>query len=112
MKGSTAFTSSLVATPSTVKPLSAYCCCILISIGISPRQGSHQVPQKFTRTTFPLKLERATLLPCKSLKVTSGSSAREAAVVPEELPADLLLLVHPEKLTAAAKITIADRNAL
>src|SRR5262249_4536923 len=45
--------SSSMATPSTVNPFEPYLFCISISQGISILQGSHQVAQKFTSTTFP-----------------------------------------------------------
>src|SRR6202161_4981643 len=77
MKGSTeAFPSSSMATPNMVKPLSAYFCWKPIIQGISTRQGSHQVAQKFTTTTFPFKLSSGTSWPRRSLKVTAGSFAR------------------------------------
>src|SRR5579864_7641987 len=50
------------------------------------RQGSHHVAQKFTRTTFPLRLARETLPPWSWSNVTSGSSgyfdSAEADVFP------------------------------
>src|ERR1700722_2318400 len=70
----TLFPSSSIATPSMVRPLSAYFCWNPIIHGISTRHGSHQVAQKFTITTFPFRLASDTSCPCKFLKVTSGSS--------------------------------------
>src|SRR5580692_8147528 len=100
--------SSSMATPSRVKPLSAYFFWKLIIQGISAWQGSHQVAQKLTMTTLPLRLARETSLPCKSLKVTSGSFGRDfsaprpAAWLPPEL--------QPAKPAAAAasRITVIE----
>src|ERR1700734_1680590 len=80
-----------MATPSRVKPLSAYFFWKPIIQGISTWQGSHQVAQKFTTTTFPLRLAIETSLPWRSLKVTSGafgsgfSVPRAAAWLPPDL---------------------------
>src|SRR5208282_1816865 len=78
-------------------------------MGISPRQGSHQVPQKFTSNTFPLKPESATLFPCKSLNVTFGSSASALGWVlpPEEAPP-----LQPEKPTVPIKQSATGNNSL
>src|ERR1017187_1577397 len=109
MNESTVFSSSFVAAPSRVKPLGPYFCCMAIKMGISPRQGSHQVPQKFTSTTFPLKLARVTSFPCKSLNVTSGASA-SAAGLPAAPPDDAPPLqpetpsMTTEKRTAAESV--------
>src|SRR5580698_5561549 len=70
----TDFPSSSIATPSSVKPLSAYFCWNSISQGISSRHGSHQVAQKFTTTTLPFRLASVTSLPSRSLNVTSGAA--------------------------------------
>jgi hypothetical protein len=51
------------------------------------------VAQKFTRTTFPFRLASWTLLPCKSLNVTFGSSAKACGA---ELLADVPPPLHPE----------------
>jgi hypothetical protein len=68
--------SSSMATPSRVKPLSAYFFWKPIIQGISTWQGSHQVAQKLTTTTFPWRLARETSLPWRSWKVTSGAFGR------------------------------------
>src|SRR5882762_7851623 len=47
-----------------------------MSQGISTWHPSHQVAQKFTRTTFPFRLESLTSLPLTSCKVKSGASFR------------------------------------
>src|SRR5215467_1759237 len=59
--------------PSTANPFEPYLSCIAISHGISTRHGSHQVAQKFTRTTFPLKSAKATSLSFKSFTLMSGA---------------------------------------
>ena len=41
--------------------------------GISFIQGGHQVAQKLSMTTLPLKLDRLTLLPSKSRSVKAGA---------------------------------------
>src|ERR1700689_2285076 len=89
-----------MATPSRVKPLSAYFFWKPIIQGISTWQGSHQVAQKLTSTTFPLRLAIETSLPWRSLKVTSGALGRGFSVprVAAWLPPDL----HPVKAIAAA----------
>src|ERR1700679_3413810 len=89
----TLFPSSSIATPSMVKPLSAYFCWKPIIQGISTRQGSHHVAQKFTITTFPFRLASVTSCPSKFLKVTAGSSGR-ASVADGDLP----LAAAPETL--------------
>src|SRR5580658_5413836 len=89
-----------MATPNSVKPLSAYFFWKAIIQGISTWQGSHQVAQKFTTTTFPFRLARETSLPWRSLKVTSGALGRGFSVprAAAWLPPDL----QPVKATAAA----------
>src|SRR5580658_9726403 len=107
---STVFNSSLVAAPSSVNPLGLYFCCMEIRMGISPRQGSHHVPQKLTSTTLPFRLDSFTSFPCKSLNVTSGSSASVAGLLappPEGAP-----LLQPEKPAATTTIATASRNVL
>src|SRR5271170_3692357 len=104
MKGSTVLASSFVATPRTVKFLALYCDCMLINIGISPRQGSHQVPQKFTNRVLPLKLARVTSLPCRSLNVTVGSSWRSlAGPAADPEPVDVDTPLQPEKPSITAE---------
>src|SRR5258707_13440121 len=78
-----------MAMPSTVKPLAAYFCCISISQGISAWQGSHQVAQKFTRTTLPLYWARERSLPSRSFRVTSGAGFGALGLA-AELPAETL----------------------
>src|SRR5579863_7769724 len=51
-----------------------------ISHGISMRQGSHQVAQKFRKTTLPFKSERATSFPLRSLNFKSGAGLPARAV--------------------------------
>src|SRR6204780_1441815 len=104
MKGSTeAFPSSSMATPNMVKPLSAYFCWKPIIQGISTRQGSHQVAQKFTTTTVDFKLSNATSLPRRPLKVTAGSFARTLGAGEPDLAEP-----HPGK-PAAAIIALSAR---
>src|SRR5580693_7614226 len=106
----TLFPSSSIATPNRVNPLSAYFFWKPIIQGISAWQGSHQVAQKFTMTTFPLRLARDTSLPCRSLKVTSGSSDKGFWVA--RLAAWLPLDLQPTKPAAAAASTITIRKDL
>src|SRR4029079_1427724 len=68
-------TSSLksTATP-TISAFWAFrCILILLSNGISRRQGAHQVAQKFTISGRPPKLVSLVGLPSLSVSVTSGS---------------------------------------
>src|SRR5271154_4708592 len=51
-----------------------------MSQGISMRHGSHQVAQKFRKTTLPFKSERATSLPLRSLNFRSGAGLPARAV--------------------------------
>src|ERR1017187_4808706 len=55
--------SSCISTPTICRPWEAYCFCSSTSHGVSILQGSHHVAQKFSRTAFPLKSERWTVLP-------------------------------------------------
>src|ERR1700691_2090917 len=110
MKASTDFSSSFVAAPSSVKPRGPYFFCMAIRMGISPRQGSHQVPQKFTSPTFPLKLASVTSFPCKSLNVTSGSSASAAGALVEPVDDDPPL--QPENPSNTTENRTATRSVL
>src|ERR1700680_3145982 len=75
-----------MAMPSTVNPLALYFCCISISQGISTRQGSHQVAQKFTRTTFPLYSESERFFPSRSISVISGAAMRTVGLAARVTP--------------------------
>ena len=66
--------SSSMETPRMVKPRGLYFCWNSIIQGISTLQGSHQVAQKFTRTTSPLYCARVTSLSLRSFRVTVGAS--------------------------------------
>src|SRR5580700_3305493 len=98
-----------MATPSIVNPLSAYFCWKPIIQGISTRQGSHQVAQKFTTTTFPFKLASGTSWPCRSLKVTAGSSGRGPLaaefVVPTPETLNQSWELQPEKFVVTMRVT-------
>src|SRR5580704_10706883 len=87
-----------------VKPLSAYFCWKSIIQGISTRQGSHHVAQKFTITTFPFRLASGTSCPSKFLKVTAGSSGRDS------LETAGLLLAAPELQAEKFVVTISVSN--
>src|SRR5580693_8275885 len=99
----TLFPSSSIATPSMVRPLSAYFCWNPIIHGISTRHGSHQVAQKFTSTTLPFRLDSGTLLPCKSLKVTFGALFRDPDLASDLPLAWLVPPEHPRIPTAAVE---------
>src|ERR1700733_10798641 len=93
-----------MATPSRVKPLSPYFFWKPIIHGISTRQGSHQVAQKFTTTTFPFRPARGTSCPSRFLKVTTGSFGFVSLEA-----ADLLLAapeLHAEKLVVTVNMSI------
>src|ERR1700733_4482670 len=95
-----------MATPSMVNPCEEYLCCSSISQGISSLHGSHQVAQKFTRTTFPFRLSSGTSDPVKDLKVTAGSGpigAKESEPLSRLLPSD----PHPPTTNTIAKHTAA-----
>src|SRR5271168_2474249 len=96
----TLFPSSSIATPSMVNPLAAYFCWNPIIQGISTRQGSHHVAQKFTITTFPFRLARGTSSPSRFLNVTAGSSGRA-----ESAAADLPLGA-PETLSQLCELQL------
>ena len=66
--------SSSMETPRMVKPRGLYFFWNSIIQGISTLQGSHQVAQKFTRTTCPLYCARVTSLSLRSFKATVGAS--------------------------------------
>src|SRR6516162_7678893 len=73
-------------TPMTVKPLSAYFFWIATNLGISARQGGHQVAQKSKMTTLPLKSESLTGFPSTSLNCQSGAAIFEWAAWVKEPP--------------------------
>src|ERR1700685_2214264 len=86
-----------------VKPLSAYFCWNPIIQGISTRQGSHHVAQKFTITTLPFRLASGTSCPSKFLKVTTGSfgfSSFETAGLLLAAPE-----LHAEKLVVTINVS-------
>src|SRR5580704_17297029 len=106
-KGSTTvLPSSSIATPSMVKPLSPYFCWSSIIQGISVRQGSHQVAQKFTSTTFPFRLASGMSLPARSLNVTSGSFGK----APAAAGCRVLDLLQPGKFVATTDSRIANNR--
>src|ERR1700680_4250982 len=74
-------------TPRMVKPRGLYFCWNSIIHGISTLQGSHQVAQKFTRTTSPLYCWRVTSLSFRSFRVTVGASVGLADGLAEGAPA-------------------------
>src|SRR5579885_2918123 len=65
--------------------------------GISILQGPHQVAQKLSRTTFPLKSESFTVFPVASLSSKSGAALRSFSAV---TAARTLLPVQPPKKAA------------
>src|SRR5208282_499281 len=82
MNGLTTFQPSLsVETPITERPRSLYLFWKSTNSGISTLQPSHQVAQKFSRTTFPLKSESFTAWPEASLKVKFGAIFRSSTGV-------------------------------
>src|SRR4029077_21253302 len=74
-------------TPRIVKPRGLYFCWNSIIQGISTLQGSHQVAQKFTRTTSPLYCWSVTSLSLRSFIVTVGASVGFAGALAEGAPA-------------------------
>src|ERR1700690_1135068 len=67
-----------------------------MSQGISIRQGSHQVAQKFTKTTLPLRSARETSLPSTSFSLISGAG------LPTTLPAALTLPCEETRVARSA----------
>src|ERR1700730_9252309 len=98
--------SSSIATPSIVKPLSAYFCWNSIIQGISVRQGSHQVAQKFTSTTFPFRLASGISFPARSLNLTSGSFGN----APDEAGCRVLDLLQPGKFVPTTDSRTANNS--
>src|SRR6185437_3778881 len=67
-------------TPMTTRPRSLNAVSNSSNHGISILQGPHQVAQKSSKTTFPLKSERRTVAPFTSFKAKSGAGLRSLSV--------------------------------
>ena len=70
--------STLIA--STLTGLPAYSLCSLARVGISATQGPHQVAQRLTTSTWPLKSARDTALPSASRNGTAGGGVGVTAI--------------------------------
>src|SRR5207248_7092272 len=57
------------------------CHCSFSRDGISVRQGWHQVAHRLSKTSLPLKSARATQLPERSWKETSGAGCGDEAAI-------------------------------
>src|SRR5437764_14602191 len=73
MNGSTTVLPPRSSETAATVSLSSRLPCSFSSEGISLRQGWHQVAHRLIRTSFPLKSARATQLPLRSVKETSGA---------------------------------------
>src|SRR5437764_5772773 len=73
MNGSTTVLPPRSSETAATVSLSSRLPCSFSSEGISLRQGWHQVAHKLIKTSFPLKSARATQLPLRSVKETSGA---------------------------------------
>src|SRR5512133_3978820 len=76
--------------------------------GISSLQGGHQVAQKLTSTTFPLRSESFCSLPARSLATKSGASAPSVALLAGTaafLP-PLLSRLHPARVKSDSMINV------
>src|ERR1044072_8321138 len=69
---------SYVVTPRTRKPRPPRSRCMALRLGISERQGTHQVAQKLSSTTCPRRAETLTGLPSSAFRLTSGAGAAAA----------------------------------
>jgi len=69
--------SSSIDTPTTAKPCPLCWRSNSTNQGISIRQGSHHVAQKFSNTTLPRKSESCTSLPSASLSEKLGAGLRD-----------------------------------
>src|SRR5580700_11131345 len=95
--------------PRMVKPRGLYFCWNSIIHGISTLQGSHQVAQKFTRTTSPLYCWRVTSLSLRSFRTTVGASVGVAGALADGAPAAGNLW-SAQTMTASKAITPAAIN--
>src|SRR3954471_12681781 len=64
---------SFQTAPTTLKPRASKSCCIEMSSGISSRQGTHQVAQKFKTTTRPRKSFKLKVSPVTFFASISGA---------------------------------------
>src|ERR1700690_1503484 len=79
--------SSSIDTPTTANPCPLCWRSNSTNQGISMRQGSHHVAQKFSNTTLPRKSESCTSLPSASLSEKLGAGLREASALGGDAPA-------------------------
>src|SRR5262245_31917633 len=90
-----------IETPRTARPLSRYAFSSFARSGNSSRQGTHQVAQKFTRTTLPRRAATASASPF------AFSSPASLGAVPSGA-ADTVAV----RERAAARAAPTNRNAL
>ena len=93
--------SSSIDTPTTANPCPLCWRSNSTNQGISIRQGSHQVAQKFSNTTLPRKSESCTILPSASLSEKLGAGLRDASAFRCVAPA-LSGEEHAGSISAAA----------
>src|SRR5256886_12043455 len=81
MNGSTTFLPPRSSETAATVSLSSRLPCNFSRDGISLRQGWHQVAQRLSKTSLPLKSARATQLPERSWKETSGAGCGDEAAI-------------------------------
>ena len=62
-----------IESATTSNPAPPSCACKRSRVGISARQGTHQVAHRFSRTTLPWKSASRSGLPAASWKLRSGT---------------------------------------
>src|SRR6266513_1968553 len=89
MNGSTTFLPPRSSETAATVSLSSRLPCNFSRDGISLRQGWHQVAQRLSKTSLPLKSARATQLPERSWKETSGAGCGDPAAIMRRINASI-----------------------